>query len=60
VNGVKFQPGSVDVERTLTGGAAGEPDAEIDPKSLSVPARSSASASASAAQAAVIAAACGT
>ena len=56
VNGLTFHPGSVDAERTPAGAPADKLGA-VDPKSLSVPTKSSVSTTASAAPAAVIAAA---
>jgi hypothetical protein len=59
VNGLRFHPVPVDVDCTAVGVVVGEPLAEVDVRSLSVPASSSVSAIASAAQAAAIAAAWG-
>jgi len=59
VNGLRLHPAPVDVEWTGGGVAVGEPLAEVDVRSFSVPASSSVSAIASAAQAAAIVAAWG-
>jgi hypothetical protein len=57
VNGLRFHPARVDVEWTRLGVGVGEPLAEVDVRSFSVPASSSVSMIARAAQAAAIAAA---
>jgi len=57
VNGLRFHPARADVEWTRLGAGVGEPLAEPDVRSFSVPASSSVSMIARAAQAAVTAAA---
>jgi hypothetical protein len=59
VNGLRFHPAPVDVDWTGVGVAVGEPPAEVDVGSFSVPASSSVSTIASVAQAAAIVAAWG-
>jgi len=56
VNGLRFHPARLDVEWTRLGVGVGEPLAEVDVRSFSVPASSSVSTIARAAQAAAIAA----
>jgi hypothetical protein len=57
VNGLRFHPARLDVEWTRLGVGVGEPLAEVEVRSFSVPASSSVNTIASAAQAAAIAAA---
>ena len=59
MNGLRFHPAPVDAEWTRIGVGVGEPLAELDVRSFSVPASSNVSTIASAAQAAAIAAAWG-